>query len=126
MKKVLFIVAVTLVSSTLFAQELDSLGIKKININNLVGYWKPNEQATQLFFWKDDKDNLQMQEISETSGDALDLISLKIKNNKVIVVTTFAPNNYTVESIYSFLDEKTLVCIMQGETNSALIYKKVK
>ena len=124
MKKSIFIIAITLFSLNVFSQELNFK--VKINSNNLIGYWKPNEQATQLFFWKDTKGNLQMQEICQTSGDELDLITLKVEKDKVFAVTTFAPKNYTVESTYYFLDNNTLVCVVEGEEGGILIYKRVK
>lgn len=118
MKKVFLIIAILMFSLNVQAQ--------KINTDNLIGYWKPTQQSTQLFFWKDTKGVLQMQEISETSGDPLDLITLREENDKLFVVTNFAPEDYTVESTYSFLDENTIVCIVKGEENSTLIYKRIK
>lgn len=119
MKKVFLIIVIALSSFNVFGQQ-------EINTNDLIGYWKPTEESTQLFFWKDAKDNLQMQEISETSGEALCLITLRIEKSKVFTATTFAPLNYTVESIYSFLDSNTLVCLVKGEQDATLIYKRVK
>jgi hypothetical protein len=119
MKKAIFIIAITLFSLTITAQN-------KISIDSLIGYWKPNEQATQLFFWKDIDGNLQMQEICQTSGDELDLITLRVEKDKIFVVTTFAPKNYTVESTYYFLDNNTLACVIEGEESGILIYKRVK
>jgi hypothetical protein len=126
MKKVFLIAVFALISSTVFAQGLNFSTKQKININDLIGYWKPSEQATQLFFWKDLQNNLQMQEISQVSGQELDLITLRFEENKLIVVTTFAPLNYTIESEYYFLDKFTLACIVKGDNGGAMIYKKVK
>ena len=119
MKKAIFIIAITLFSLTITAQS-------KISIDSLIGYWKPTEESTQLFFWKDIQGNLQMQEICQTSGDELDLITLRVEKDKIFTVTTFAPKNYTVESTYYFLDNNTLTCIIEGEEGGVLIYKRVK
>jgi hypothetical protein len=124
MKKVFFVIAITLFSLNVFSQGLNFR--PKINTNDLIGYWKPTEESTQLFFWKDTIGNLQMQEISQTSGDELDLITLRVEKDKVFTVTTFAPKNYTVESTYYFLDDNTLACVVKGEESAVLIYKRVK
>ena len=66
MKKVFLIIAIALFSLNTFAQQ-------KINVDDLIGYWKPNEESSQLFFWKDTKGELQVQEICGSSGEPIDL-----------------------------------------------------
>ena len=76
--KNLFLVLVGLlgVSTNVFCQE-------KINTDDLIGYWMPDEESTQLFFWKDVNGKLQMQEISGTNGEPLDLLDFRINSNSV-------------------------------------------
>lgn len=117
--KNLFLVLTLVFSSCIFGQT-------KIKTNDLIGYWKPDVESTQLFFWKDAKGNLQMQEISGTSGQPLDLITLRVDENSVFVTTTFAPNNYTIDSTLLLKDENTLICIVSGYEDGAITYKKIK
>ncbi len=119
MKKVFLIIAITLLSLNSFAQ-------KKINANDLIGYWEPNEQSTLLFFWKDVNGKLQVQEISGTSGKPLDVIEFKIANNYIIIKEIFLQNNWVTENIYTLIDKKTLKCSVKGDSQGVLIYTKIK
>jgi hypothetical protein len=98
----------------------------KINTNDLIGYWRPTEESTQLFFWKNSEDCLQSQEISGTSGEPLDLLKMTTEDNKVVIVTRFEPTNYVVKSEYILLDKDTLICKIVGGNGDIIIYKKVK
>lgn len=115
----LFLVLTLVFSSFIFGQT-------KIKTNDLIGYWKPDIETTQLFFWKDTKGNLQMQEISGTSGKPLDLITLRVDTNSIFVKTTFAPNDFTTENTFLLKDENTLICIISDDDNTAIVYKKIK
>jgi hypothetical protein len=115
----LFLVLTLVFSSCVFGQT-------KIKTNDLIGYWKPDIESTQLFFWKDVKGNLQMQEISGTSGQPLDIVTLKIEDNYICVKTMFEYTDYTVDSTFMLKDENTLICIISDDENTAIIYKKIK
>ena len=102
--------------------------VSQININtdDLIGYWKPDEESTQLFFWKDISGILQVQEISGTSGEPLDLITLNVNKDSIFIRTIFMQNKWITESTYLLVDKKTLKCIVTGDGNGALIYTKIK
>ena len=119
MKKVFLIIAITLFSLSTFSQE-------KINTNYLIGYWEPDQESAQLFFWKDADGKLQVQEISGTSGEPIDIITLKIENNSVFIKTIFIPNKWIVSSVYTFIDKQTLKCEVTGDAEATIIYKKKK
>jgi hypothetical protein len=119
MKKVFLIIAITLFSLNSFAQQ-------KINVDDLVGYWKPDQESAELFFWKDINNKLQTQEISSTSGLPIDLIELEVKDTYVFIKTIFVPNNWVTENTYTFIDKTTLKCIVTGSGQGTIIYKKVK
>lgn len=119
MKKVFLIIAITLFSSNVFAQQ-------KINIEDLIGYWKPDEELSELFFWKNAKNQLQVQEISSTSGRPIDLIVLEINDNSVFIKTIFVPNNWITENIYTFVDNNTLKRVITGDGQGTAIYRRVK
>lgn len=124
MKKVFLIIAITLFSLNLFSQGL--ILEKKINTNNLIGYWEPDQESAQLFFWKDADGRLQVQEISGTSGEPIDIITLKIEGNSVFIKTIFIPNKWIVSSVYTFIDKQTLKCEVTGDAEATIIYKKKK
>jgi hypothetical protein len=120
MKNLFFVfVFVFAIQTTVFSQD-------KINIDDLIGYWKPDSESTQLFFWKDVNGELQMQEISTTSGSPLDLLSLQVNLDSIIVKTIFLECNWVTESTYTFIDSNTLECIITGDGTGTVVYKKVK
>jgi hypothetical protein len=119
--KNLFLVLVCLIitAHTAFCQS-------KINTDDLIGYWEPNKESTQLFFWKDTKGALKMQEISEISGKPLDVISLRVNTDSVFARTIFIPNNWITESTYIFIDKNTLECVVTGDGEDIIVYTKKK
>ena len=119
MKKVFLIIAVALFSLNTFAQQ-------KINVDDLVGYWKPNEESSQLFFWKDCDGKLQVQEICESTGEPIDLIRLKISENVLVIDTIFRPNEWVVRSEYTLTETNELVCSIRGDANAKIYYTKIK
>jgi len=119
MKKVFFI------ATSLFFS-LSVLSQKKLNTDDLIGYWKPNKQSTKLFFWKDIHNILQTQEISEISGEELKVLSIKINKTNILIKTMFVKNRWVVESKYVLINKKTLKCTVKGNSNDEIIYKKNK
>ena len=109
-----------------FAIQTSVFSQNKINTDDLIGYWQPNEESSQLFFWKDCDGKLQIQEICGSSGKPLDLISLKINDDAVIARTIFIPNHWVVESKYTLNNQNTLVCQVAGGIETTIIYTKVK
>jgi len=119
MKKVFLIIVFTLFSFNIKAQE-------KINIDNLIGYWKPNEESSKLFFWKDINGKLQVQEICETTGQAIDLIRLKVNEYELIIDTIFKPNNWVIRSVFISEKSEQLTCYISGDTEAKIYYTKIK
>ena len=124
MKKVFLVIAIALVSLNVFSQGL--VLKKKIDTNKLVGYWEPDQESAQLFFWKDTNGRLQTQEISGTSGEPISLITLRVDENSVFIKTIFIPNNWIVSSVFTFIDDTTLKCEVTGDAETTIIYKKKK
>ena len=122
MKKVLFIIVVTLFSLNVNAQSTN----EKLNTDDLIGYWKPDQESAQLFFWKDSLGRLQTQEINESNGEPIDLITLKVEKDFVFIRTIYTPNNWVTENVYTFINKTTLKCIVTGDGNGTLIYTKIK
>ena len=116
---ILVIVLLVALQTTVFGQN-------KINTDDLIGYWKPDIESAQVFFWKDINGKLQLQEISGSSGEPIDIISLRIKEDSIIARTNFIPNHWVTVSNFSFVDKKTLVCKIKGDGEGIIAYKKIK
>ena len=120
MKKLfLLIVFVFGISTSTYCQE-------KFNTDDLIGYWMPDEESTQLFFWKDVNGKLQMQEISGTNGEPLDLLDLRINSNSVYAKTTYSKLNWVTENTFTLIDKETLECVFTGADTGTIIYRKAK
>ena len=119
MKKVFLITVFALLSFNVFSQQ-------EINNNDLIGYWKPDQESAQLFFWKDSSGRLQTQEINESNGEPIDLITLRVEKDYVFIRTIYVPNNWVTENIYTFINKTTLKCVVTGDGNGTLIYTKIK
>lgn len=119
MKNLIFIIAIGLFNFNVFSQE-------KINTDDLIGYWMPNEESTQLFFWKDVDGVLQVQEISGTSGDPLITRDLRINVESVMVKTTFPATNWTTTNYFTLINKGLLKCVVTGDANTILYYTKMK
>ena len=119
--KNLFLVLVCLFGTltTAYSQE-------KIITDDLIGYWMPDEESTQLFFWKDVNGELQMQEISGTSGEPLDLLVLQVNSNSVYAKTTYPKSNWVTENTFTFIDKETLQCVTTGAGTGTIIYRKAR
>jgi len=124
MKKVFFITLAALFSLNLFSQGLNFK--QKINTDDLIGYWRPNEESSQLFFWKDINGKLQVQEICETTGEPIDLIRLRVDEDSVVVDTIFKPNEWVVRSVFVFTSPTELTCTITGDTETTIYYTKIK
>jgi hypothetical protein len=121
MKKVILVfVLVFGIKNTVFCQNC-------INTDDLIGYWRCLDlEATELFFWKDVTGKLQVQELSSTTGEPLDVITFRMDEDAIFMRTFFTPTNFASECIYTSIDNKTLKCELIGEVDAPLIYKKVK
>ena len=117
MKKVFLIIAVALFSLNTFSQE-------KINTNDLIGYWEPDQESAHLFFWISKSNELHVKEISCSSGLPIDIITLKVNQSSIFIKTIFVPNKWIVECTYTFIDNNTLKCEVTGDAVATIIYKK--
>ena len=119
MKKVFLIIVVAFFNLNAFSQQ-------EINTNDLIGYWKPDQESAQLFFWKDSLGILQSQEINGSDGEPIDLVTLRIEKKHVFIKTIYTPNNWVTENVYTLINKTTLKCIVTGDGNGTLIYTKIK
>jgi len=119
--KNLFLVLVCLlgVSTTVYCQE-------KFITDDLIGYWEPDQHATQLVIWRDVNSNLQMVEFSTVSGELLTLLSMKLINEELVVKSVFEEKNWNIESTFTFIDKNTLKCSIKGPIDGTVTYTKIK
>lgn len=119
MKKVFLIIVIALFSLNINAQE-------KFVTEDLIGYWEPSKHATQLVIWKDVNNNFQMVEFSTISGSRLKLLSMKLKNESLIIKTIFEEKEWITECSFTFINKDTLQCVVKGPINDTITYTKVK
>jgi hypothetical protein len=115
-----------LITAFVFGIQTTAFSQNKINTDDLIGYWKPDEESSQLFFWKDVNGKLQVQEICGSTGEPIDLIRLKVTEYCVIIDTIFKPNEWVTRSEYYFIEPATLKCLVTGDSNATIFYKKIK
>ena len=120
MKNLLLVIAFVFgIQTTVFSQN-------KIYTDDLIGYWRPDQESSQLFFWKDCEGKLQVQEICGSTGEPIDLIRLKITEYSLIIDSIFKPNEWVTKSEYYFTEPTTLICHVTGDTNATIYYTKIK
>lgn len=119
MKKIILTTLVALLSYNAFSQQ-------EININDLIGYWKPNLESAHVFFWKDDSGKLLTQSICGSNGEPIDIITLRVEKNLIFIRTVYIPNEWVTENTYTFINKTTLKCVVTGDGNGILIYTKIK
>ena len=124
MKKVLFVTAIALFSLNVFSQGLNFK--QKLNTNDLIGYWKPDVESSQLFFWKDSKGVLQVQDICGSTGEPLKLIEFKVNQDSVLIKEILVENNWVTVSVFTFVNETTLKRVVDGNINVTITYTKIK
>lgn len=105
--------------TTAFCQE-------KFITEDLIGYWEPDKTSTRLVIWLDMNKNFQMVEFSTVSGDLLTLLSMKLINEELVVETVFEEKNWKTENTFTFIDKKTLRCVVKGPINDIVTYTKIK
>jgi len=113
-----------LVLVCVFGTSTIALGQESINTDELIGYWMPDQKAGQLFFWKDVRGDLQVQEISGTNGEPFVLRDFRINEESIYVKISL--QNYTTKNYFTLIDNKTLKCEVTGDWTGTLIYSKIK
>jgi hypothetical protein len=125
MKKLFFITATVLFSLNVFSQGLNLR--PKINTNDLIGYWKSNQDSCGLFFWKDYKSNLHMGKTISGDISDLELVKFKINKNNIFSKTISEDNNCLVKSTYKLINANTIQCSsINNNTKVITIYTKTK
>ena len=120
MKKVIFIIAFLVFSLNIIAQE-------KINTNDLIGYWIPDQNTSQMFFWKDVNNTLQVQEIDSSRPDAYEVENFQVYDTYIVIKTVFKETSWFAKSTYTLIDKRTLKCVVaNADGESTIMYTKIK
>ena len=119
MKNVFLTFVILIFSLSAFSQT-------KINTDNLIGYWKPDQESSQLFFWKSSNGDLQMQDICGSTGEPLQLIEFKINQNTILVKEVSVENDWITSSIFTLINKTTLQRVVEGNINVIITYTKIK
>ena len=122
MKKVFLIIVVVLFSLNISAQE-------DINTDELIGWWMPDQDSSQLFFWKDVKGDLQVQRISNVTGSPLVLRDFRVNLESVFIKSSLPSTDCTTLDYFVFIDRLTLECTstdVATKKTIKIIYSKLK
>ncbi len=119
MKKVFLAFVILIFSSSVFSQT-------KINTNDLIGYWEPDQESSQLFFWKNLNGDLQIQDICGSTGEPLQLIEFKINQNNIFVKEVSIENKWVTTSSFTIINKTTLQRVVEGDINVIITYTKIK
>ena len=109
-----------------FGTSTIAFGQQSINTDELIGYWRPDQKAGQLFFWKDVNGVLQVQEISGTDGEPFIVRDFRINEESIYVKLLLPATNYNTKNYFTLIDKKTLKCEVTGDWTGTLIYSKIK
>ena len=115
----LIIVFVLSVQNMIFSQN-------KINKDDLIGYWQPDQTAGQLFFWKDVNGDLQVQIISGTLGEPFETKGFKVKETFIDIIISMSEPKYSTKNHFTLINDTTLKCEVTGDWTGTLIYSKIK
>jgi hypothetical protein len=102
---------------------------KDLNTDELIGWWMPDQDSAQLFFWKDVKGNLQVQQISNVSGSPLVLRDFRVNLESVFIKSTLPETNYTTLNYFVFIDKLNLECEstdVSTKVTKKITYSKIK
>ena len=119
MKNVFLTFVILIFSLSVFSQT-------KINTDDLIGYWEPDQESSQLFFWKNSTGDLQMQDICGSTGEPLQLIEFKINQTTIFVKEVSIENKWITTSSFTIINKKTLQRVVEGDINVIITYTKIK
>ena len=120
MKNLLLVIAFVFgIKTTVYCQN-------KINTDDLIGYWKPDEESSQLFFWKDVNGDLQVQIISGTLGEPFETKGFKVKETFIDIIISMSEPKYSTKNHFTLINDTTLKCEVTGDWTGTLIYSKIK
>lgn len=123
MKKLFLSIAVLLTGLISFSQVQTN---KNINANDLVGFWKPQETAGNLLFYKGSNGELVVEEFENGSGEAFEITEFKVYKTYIIIKALFKETNWASESKYTFINKTTLKCrITNNDGTFTIIYNKI-
>jgi hypothetical protein len=88
----------------------------------LDGNWTSNGESTEITFKKIGKKTLEITEF-DNSGETLIILDYQISKNKLCVEAEI--NNWKSISMYTIIDENTMVADIVSDAPGYIIYKRI-
>lgn len=98
----------------------------KMNSDDLIGYWEPDQHATHMVIWKDVEGYYQVIQFSTNSGIPLEILEFTMYYDAIVLRTLFTSTNWTTKQVFRFVDKNTLQCEITGDGEGIVTYTKVK
>lgn len=95
---------------------------QKMTTDYLDGNWTSNGESTEITFKKIGKKTLEITEFNN-SGETLIILGYQISKNKLCVEAEI--NNWKSISMYTIIDENTMVADIVSDAPGYIIYKRI-
>jgi hypothetical protein len=95
---------------------------QKMTTDYLDGNWTSNGESTEITFKKIGKKALEITEFNN-SGETLIILGYQISKNKLCVEAEI--NNWKSISMYTIIDENTMVADIVSDAPGYIIYKRI-
>jgi hypothetical protein len=129
MKNVFLTLGVLFFSLCSFSQE-------KIDADYLIGWWMPDKDYCDMFFWKDINGNLKVQQIDNLNGEPHVLGDFEINDESMFIRSVLFSKNSsdikdstTFSNIFTIIDDLTMQCVTTDFRNkevTVMTYSRIR
>lgn len=98
----------------------------KMNPDDLIGYWEPDQHATHMVIWKDVEGYYQVMQFSTNSGIPLEILEFSMYYDAIVLRTLFTSTNWTTKQVFRFVDKDTLQCEVTGDGEGIVTFTRGK
>jgi hypothetical protein len=98
----------------------------KMNPDDLIGYWEPNQQSVHMVIWKDVNGEYQVMQFSTDSGKPLEILEFTLYYDAVVIRTLFVSTDWSTKQVFRFVDRDTLQCELTGDGEGLLTFTRGK
>jgi hypothetical protein len=109
---------------------------ENIDADYLIGWWMPNKDYCDMFFWKDINGTLKVQQIDNVNGKPYVLGDFEIKDESMFIRSTLFLNDSaniedstTFSNIFTIIDDLTMQCITTDFRNqevTLITYSRIR
>jgi hypothetical protein len=92
----------------------------------LAGLWTSNGVALDLIITEKEFNKVQVDACSSTSKKELRVLDVLLRRYSLTVDTLFEPNEWATQSRFVMINKDTMVCIISGDAEGEVVYKRIK